>query len=918
MQTPLHADARIKMTQDLSLDTEYWRRVDALLVVALGLPVERRQDWLDSLVGEDLALRGVIAQLLARTDAETDAFMCKPALHGVLDGQPESTFEDAAGDLIGPYRLVNLIGAGGMGAVWLAEPVQGPLKRNVALKLPRSHWSPGLADRLKRECSVLSRLEHPHIARLYDAGLAGNGRPYLAMEHIQGVPIDQYCRDNKLALEAVLHLFLLIADAITYAHARLVVHRDLKPSNILVDRNGSVHVVDFGLAKLLDADDSPHPAITRQGGRAFTPSYASPEQITGGEISVGSDVYSLGVLLFELLTGARPYELRRESVAALEEAILSADALPASRVVGLSASMARALRGDIENILAKALSKKVEHRYPTMEAFAADVRLYLAGRPVTAHAVSLSYRAGKFIRRNRVLLGAAVLVGCAVLAGIVGVWHQSLRADSEARQASLERDKALQELQFAESAEELSRFLLSEQSARKVGSGDMLKRGEKLVAAQFSASPRLHARLLLVLADLHGEAADFKRAEAVLLKAIELTKSPDDTGLQAQARCKLAGVYGVTGRRPEAQTLFAAEFAALEPHRGSLADEWMTCHVQRGTFLRNSGNMAGALADYQAALRILDLTKPGPRFDRVHMQLGIANALSSMGRLAESIKAYEQGLADIERMGRSETTAGLIQINNYLNLLTRAGHHRKAEEAFRRLEATLADQGGLTDTLQINFARVLTDLGHLREAIAMVEPAISSKAALGDRRGEVFAALVKSSANCDLDAKTCSIQVEQLSSRAKGLFPDKHSFFAILGMLRAQEQMLRGKHREAAAIFGETIDGFVAATDRSPLIVRALARQAVARQRGGDTEGARQSAARSLQIAREYSQGLDGSTWIGVALLAQAEVLMLQGEKAAALPVAQEALNVLATHAGDSAPLTRQAALLAERLRAST
>jgi eukaryotic-like serine/threonine-protein kinase len=903
------------MTQDVSLDTAYWKRVDALLVVALGLPPERRQAWLDSLDGENLQLKPVITRLLERTDAETDAFMGKPALLNALDGETHPAYEDKAGDTIGPYRLISLIGTGGMGAVWLAQQSHGAVVRDVALKLPRSGWNPGLADRLKRECSILSKLEHPHIARLYDAGLAEKDRPYLAMEYIEGIPIDQYCRESRLGVEATLRLFLMIADAIAYAHGRLVVHRDLKPSNILVDTKGGVHVVDFGLAKLLDADASPHPAITRQGGRAFTPSYASPEQIIGGDISVGSDVYSLGVLLFELLTGARPYELKRESVAALEEAILTADALPASRVPGLDAPTARALRGDIENILAKALAKKIDQRYSTIEAFATDVRLHLDGQPVSAHAMSFSYRAGKFIRRNRLVLGAAVLLACAVLAGVAGILHQARRADAEARQASLERDKALQELQFAEAAEELSRFLLSEQSARKATSTDMLGRGEKLVAVQFSANPRLHSRLLLLLADLYGEAMDFKRAEAVLLKAIELTKGPDDFGLQAQARCTLAGVYGVMGRRPEAQEMFTAVFAGLGPQQESFADGRMTCHVQRGTFLRNSGNMAGALSDYQAALGILDRTKPGPRFDRVHMQLGAASALSSMGRLAESIKVYEQGMADIERMGRSETTAGLIQMNNYLSLLTRAGHHRKAEETFHKLQASLASQGGLTDTLQINFARVLNDLGRSQEAIEMVEPAVASKAALGDKRGEVFAMLVKAAATCEMNVKPCGLQVEQLWTKAKGLFPEKHSFFSILKMLGAQEQVLRGRHHEAAAQFGEAIDGFLAAPDRSPLVVRALARQAVALQKAGDAPAAKQSATRALEIASEYSRGLEGSTWVGVAQLAQAEILLLQGDKAAALPLAQAALSTLTTHAGDSAPLTRQAAQLVRQLQ---
>ena len=228
-----------------------------------------------------------------------------------------------AGESIGPYSLVRLLAEGGMGTVWLAERTDGLLTRPVALKLPRVAWSrPGAAERMARERDILASLDHAHIARLYDAGLASDGRPYLALEYVEGRPIDEYAREERLDLRARLGLFLQVAEAVAHAHARLVVHRDLKPSNILVTGDGQVRLLDFGIAKLLEQGWTVESELTRSSGRALTPGYASPEQIEGGPLSVASDVYSLGVVLYELLAEARPYTPERDSPAALEEAIL--------------------------------------------------------------------------------------------------------------------------------------------------------------------------------------------------------------------------------------------------------------------------------------------------------------------------------------------------------------------------------------------------------------------------------------------------------------------------------------------------------------------------------------------------------------------------------------------------------------------
>src|SRR5882672_2598287 len=279
-------------------------QVSRLLDDALELDAADRERWLAALPAEHAMLVPVLRAMLAR-DADSDHVLDQaPRLrehNEEVEGQAVQ-----AGAQVGPYRLIREIGRGGMGTVWLAERADGTLKRQIALKLPRMAWVSGLAERMRRERDILAVLEHPNIARLYDAGVDTQGRPYLALEYVKGEPIDRYCRAHQLTLAQRLQLFLQVARAVAHAHARLIVHRDLKPSNILVAADGTVRLLDFGIAKLLEGDTGPATDLTALVGRALTPDYASPEQIKGEPITVASDVYSLGVLLYELLTGERP------------------------------------------------------------------------------------------------------------------------------------------------------------------------------------------------------------------------------------------------------------------------------------------------------------------------------------------------------------------------------------------------------------------------------------------------------------------------------------------------------------------------------------------------------------------------------------------------------------------------------------
>ena len=848
-----------------AIDTEYWKRLDVLLAEALALPDGERPAWLERLPADDQRFRARLAEMLGRAGAETAAFMTRPVDAGTLEQAAETMVADKPGDVVGPYRLVIPLGFGGMGAVWRADPIEGGVQRAVALKLPRTGWSPGLASRLKRECDILSKLEHPNIARLYDAGVTQAGRPWLAMEIIDGVPIDQFCGDRKLALHARLKLFLDIARAISFAHARLIVHRDLKPGNILVDPAGRVHVVDFGLGKVLDEGTGPDAALTQTMARALTPDYASPEQIRGDAITVATDVYSLGVVLYQLLVGKRPYRLKRESVAALEEAIVEAD-VPAASSQVTDRATARALRGDLDTILAKALRKDVNERYATVEAFAIDVDRHLRGLPVHARPPSFAYTTGRFVRRHRTLVASTAIVLIALVAGLAGTLYQ-------AQQAAAERDRALRELRFAEAAEEFMRFLLSEQSAKPLPAPELLRRAERAIGGQFADDAALRARMQLLLADLYGELSDFKRAEAVLQDAKRSATAANDRWLAAQADCIQAGVYGATGRTDEAMALFAAVMPQVQGDRTRDSVTAQVCYSQRSVAVRNLGRAEEAAKDAQAALDAIGTSHPGYRVNRIFLKTNMADTLTNFGRHKEAVALYEESLGELRRIGRGGTSAGLLLANNLVVILTRAGQLRRASAVYEGLPGPEEMDRPSFTTLSINYARVLADLGRPDEAQRMLEQAAGEKERLGDKRGQAFAILGGAQVACRRgDAVLCEALRADAEARMKAMLPPAHSTFASLQYLSGQVALIRGDKARARELLEGAVKHYRAAPDRNLLVVRALGHLAQAQHAGGDTDAAIASANEGIEAARKAAMGFDHTEWLGSALLVRAAI----------------------------------------------
>jgi eukaryotic-like serine/threonine-protein kinase len=558
-----------------SNDANRWQRINAVLDAVLA---SDSADWsrvLDESCAGDAALRSDVESLLSRVD-DADGFLASfpsaVAAALVTDVEERNT-PSMEGRRVGAYRLVRQIGRGGMSRVFLAERADGQFEQQVALKLLRPGIDSALDQvRFRAERQILATLNHPNIARLLDGGVTDDGQPYLALELVDGDPIDRYCDARSLSLRDRIQLFLTVLEATQYAHRNLIVHRDLKPSNILVSADGRVTLLDFGIAKLLDPVAVPGEApATRTGAIVMTPEYAAPEQVQGGPVGTATDVYALGVLLYQLLTGRRPYEVRGMSAADCQRVICEVEpprpstTFDAAGDAGDSAARARQrgttperlakrLRGDLDAIVALALRKERNLRYGSTEQFARDLSRYLEGRPVLAHRGGRRYRLVKFLRRRRV----EVLAGAAITASLVAGAGLSL---TQAGRANRERSRAERAAQQSKAASDesagVTSFLLGLFEARDpteargdtLSAWDLLHRGVRR-ADQLQGQPLAQARMLEVTAQAYVKLGKFDDAIAILERSMALRRGAGsgETADMARALGHLADALRLSGQ----------------------------------------------------------------------------------------------------------------------------------------------------------------------------------------------------------------------------------------------------------------------------------------------------------------------------------------------------------------------------------
>lgn len=445
-----------------------WQTVKEILHDVLRIEPSRRGEFLEK-TGTTAEIRREVESLLA-CEIESANFMSLPITDFSKDfaGDGGGSEISLIGQRIGIYEIAREIGFGGMGAVYLATRADGKFEQEVAIKMLKREFNvEKIRQTFQREKEILARLSHQNIARLLDAGTTADGIPYLVMEYVEGVPIDKFCEQHNLPLKARLKLFNRVCEAVSFAHRNLIVHRDLKPSNILVGNAGEPKLLDFGISKLLDAENSEDKQMTLLG--AMTPEYASPEQIRGESVTTATDIYSLGVILFKILTGKFPYDFSGKTNGNLLREITNTEpALPSETILTNKFEEAKTifsshLKGDVDNIILKSLCKNPEHRYTTVEQFSADIWRFVDGLPVLARRATFSYQARKFYGRNKISVLAGALILLSLFAGItIAIWQAS-EARAQARIASDAQRQSESETERAraetEKAEKISRFM---------------------------------------------------------------------------------------------------------------------------------------------------------------------------------------------------------------------------------------------------------------------------------------------------------------------------------------------------------------------------------------------------------------------------------------------------------------------------
>ncbi len=678
------------------MNSERWQKIGIIFEEALNLKEPERTEFLVDMCGDDSELLEEICSLI---EADTNVpSVLKGQASDAIYIQPKKNYN---GTVIGNYKIINQIAEGGMGSVFLAERADGQFEQKVALKIIKPGMNSNeIIKRFQFERQILARLQHPNIARLLDGGLTDENLPYFTMEYVEGDPIDQYCDKNNLSINERLKLFSEVCNAIQYAHQNLVIHRDLKPNNIIIKKDGTVKLLDFGIAKVFTEDDSfAQSELTRTGLYVMTPEYASPEQIKGEAITTSTDIYSLGLILYQLITGEKAYKIKTQSPLELEKIICYTEPVKPSSIIKLLQTkneikaekisrahktnldkLIKTLSGDLDNICLMALRKEPERRYSSAEQFQQDIENYLEGRPVSARQNTIYYRTNKFIIRHKIAVISAFAIFL-IAASLTTFYFIQLKK---------ERDKAQLE---AQKAEEVSNFLKNifklsdpyEARGKTITARELLDKGAQKINQELSDQPDVKASMLSLIGSVYQNLGLFDKSDTLLKEALAIRMKLNKNGMkEAKSLRDLGELYTYKGEYSKADSLLtnALNIYNINSEKEDNSYAWILGDL--AWVYKSKGNYNKSELYYKKAIKLLNRNKNNNNEDLLIMMNNFALELHEEGKYDEAEKMFKETLGlQKEIYGDKPHPEISTTTYNLAELLRDRGKYAEAEKMFK-------------------------------------------------------------------------------------------------------------------------------------------------------------------------------------------------------------------------------------------
>jgi serine/threonine-protein kinase len=887
---------------------EEWQQLSQLLDQVLDLEEPARAPWLESLAENDPEMAEKVSAALAAREREGfTGFLAGSAVD--LGGIGESTL---VGRQVGAYVIDAQIGRGGMGSVWKAHRTDGLYSGVVAIKFVHAAWIGSAGEqRFRIEGNLLGRLDHPNIGRLIDAGVLAGTQPYLILEYIEGAPIDAYCDREKLGLEERINLFLDVLAAVAHAHSHLIVPRDIKPGNIFVTGGGTVKLLDFGIAKLLQGDGDA--ALTQSGAVPLTPQYAAPEQLLGKPVTTVTDVYSLGLVLYELLTGAHPIAAGGRSSAELMRAVLTEEPARASAASIVPTIRRRTLEGDLDNILRKALKKEPGERYASVGAFADDLKRFLTHEPVQARADTIPYRVSKFVRRHQ----GGVLSALAVTLALIGTTAFALW---ELREARADRDMAVSEGRRAHGHDVMMGFLFND-SVRQSPEDAVhkrLDRAREFIDRQYRGDPDIAAALLLSLRQRYIDIGDAKSALEVRSSAEAIARRFNDPYVNADIACGTAQDLAVAGDFPAARTQLESAMANMHRLRVVSSDLRVTCAEPAARVAQAEGDFATAISQNRILVASLEEDGDNSSDSWVAATYGLATALGLSTDFRAALEVDRHILEVLKAQGLKDTST-YFAVGSLGCAVLRSGGQAMASAAFVTSTIAEARSGGADidvpyflegcrDLSRSQAGEVSADLqaSLMRNAKSVASSgmqhiAVPYQAALTHlavNRGDLAAAEAQW-------APLAPIEDEMLKSKRGGIE------VASVLLAHAKLEIFRGNYAEASRLVDAMAAKLAAHHQSNPDDrVVSIFRAQIAVATREFNEALRQ-AETALEFSRRTAIDPQSSMYIGEALLWRARAEAGLGQKVKASATAQEALPHLEKNMDPASPQLAAARQLA-------